>query len=499
MPVTRSGRTDYTYVAPTRNRPAGETPPENPATPETSPQSLRGRAPPGVPGQHRPSGSGSPGAQSSARVRPRTQLPSRETRAQASSSSSAARSAMIDAMFENYRTGVYTRPGAERNALGEARDDIEADMDFATLCSALEVGVPARVRAAISLIADGTAGPDEFFHAHSEGSGQTSVIDSLLQMYASPHRPDLSQFQEGLAPTRFERLSSDIDCLQQLLTACAQSPHPEIQEAARRHEVAPAHMLIQRAASMSQEYLAEAINLVAPMLDALLEKLEQGDEVPHISSVAQALDEGLTSAATHPDAREIYHSYGLRVMEHQPDSPEKAEQAVRFVQSAQLLPRALQQGAFRDAFDLIAQIPQGILDPQGRMGAESHPLAQCAHVLAGLHRDVFAGSAIALLRACKGVAENIRLRPSICRSIAQIVLQPEHDTGEVPFAGLPDGDKMPLFLQMLDASVHQNRHQSGGAAQWGTQMLQHLPPSERREAGDMLLEAELGHVPMGGF
>jgi hypothetical protein len=328
MPVTRSGRTDYSYVDPQRTRRSGETPPGDPAAPETSPQSLRGRTPPGVPGQHRPSRSDAPRAESSARGHVRSQLPSRAAPAQAGSSSSAERTAV----FENSRTGAYTRPGAARDEIDEARDDIEADLDFATMCSALEVGVPARVAAAISLVADGTVGPGEFFHPHPVAGGQTCVIDNLLGMYASSYRPDLSQFQEGLAPTRIERLSGDMDCLRRLLTACTQSPHPEIRDAARHYDVARTHVFVQRAASMPQEHHAEAINLVEPMLHELMNKLAQGN-APPVSDLAQALWEGFC-AATHPDVRQTYHSYGLMVMAHQPASPEKAARAVEFVQAA---------------------------------------------------------------------------------------------------------------------------------------------------------------------
>jgi hypothetical protein len=338
MPVTRSGRTDYTYAAPTRNRLAGETPPGDPAAPETSPQSLRGRAPPGVPGQHRPSRSASPGAESSARVRARTPLPTRAAPAEAGSSSSAPRA-------------------AAGNAIDEARADIRADMDFVTVCSALEVGVPARVSAAISLVADGTVGPGDFFHAHSGASGQVCVIDNLIDLYGSPHRPDLSRFQEGLAPTRVERLSGDVDCLRQLLAACAQSPHPEIQDAARRYEVAPACMFIRRAASMPQEHHAEAINLVAPMLGELLHKLAQGHAVPQISTVAKELKDGL-NAAIHPDACQTYHSYGLRILAHQPVSAERTASAFVFLNLARLLPQEHQQDAVDAARQLLREMPR---------------------------------------------------------------------------------------------------------------------------------------------
>jgi hypothetical protein len=346
MPVTRSGRTDYTYAAPTRNRPAGETPPGDPAAPETSPQSPRGRAPPGVPGQHRPPRSDSSGGESSARVRSRSPLPTRAAPAEAGSSSSAPRA-------------------AAGNPIDEARADIAADMDFVTVCSALEVGVPARVSAAISLVADGTVGPGEFFHAHAEADGQVCVVDNLLEMYASPHRPDLSQFQERLAPTRIERLSGDIDCMRQLLAACAQSPHPEIQDAARRNEVAPACMFIQRAASMPREHHAEAINLVAPMLDELLQKLAQGNAVPGISDLAQALWEGL-GAATHPDARQTYHSYGLRFLAHQPASPEREVRTLGFVHSAQMLPQEHQQDAIDTALQLLVEMRRHAHGPAPR-------------------------------------------------------------------------------------------------------------------------------------
>jgi hypothetical protein len=480
MPVTRSGRTNYTYVDPHGTRPAGETPPGDPAAPETSPQSPRGRAPPGVPGQRRPSRSASPGAESSARVRSRSALPTRAAPAEAGSSSSAPRA-------------------AAGNAIDEARADIRANMDFVTVCSALEVGVPARVSAAISLIADGTVGPGDFFHAHAEGGRSASVIRNLIDVYGSPHRPDLSRFQEGLAPTRLERLSGDIDCLRQLLAACAHSPHPEIQDAARRYEAAPACFFLHRIASMPREHHAEAINLVAPMLDELLHKLAQGHAVPRISAVVQALEGGHWNAAIHPDVRQACYSYGLRILAHQPASPEKAKQAVGFVLAARLVPPEHQQDAIKTALQLIVEIPQDVLDPQARRDELSHPLTECAYALEGVHDDVFGKSAIDLLRASKGIAEDIDLQFVICKAVGEVALSPGRDSGQVPFARLHEGDKVRLFLEMLGASIHPRLHQMGDARTWGPQMLPYLPQSVQQEAGVLLRLAENGRSPLMGF
>lgn len=74
----------------------------------------------------------------------------------------------------------------------EARRQIEADLSFATLASTIEVGVPARTRAAISLIADGTVGP-EFFEKHPTTNEKISLIENVLAAYANK-RPDLSMF-----------------------------------------------------------------------------------------------------------------------------------------------------------------------------------------------------------------------------------------------------------------------------------------------------------------
>jgi hypothetical protein len=462
MPVTRSGRT----------RPAGETPPGDPAAPETSPQSPRGRAPPGVPGQRRPSRSASPRAESSVRVRARSPLPTRAALAEAGSFS----------LFPQAAAG---------NAIDEARADIRADMDFVTVCSALEVGVPARVSAAISLVADGTVGPGDFFHAHAEGGRRACVIDSLRDVYGSPHRPDLSRFQEGLAPTSVERLSGDIDCLRQLLAACAQSPHPEIQDVARRYEFVPAHLFVQRAALMPQEHHAEAVNLVAPMLDELLHKLAQGHAVPQISAVADELGEAL-SAETHPDARQAFHSYGLQFLAHQPDSPEKAARAVGFVRTAQLLPREHQQDAIKTALQLLVGIPR---EARGPYDTLRESLTLCAMHLVGLHNDVFGKSAIDLLEASRGSPDDfVSQRAEICKAVAHVALL-THETGEPRFARLPDDDKADLFSELLYASVHRGIYQTGDADRWGPQMLPHLPQRMQRQAGEMLRRAKAGRLP----
>jgi len=209
------------------------------------------------------------------------------------------------------------------SAFDEARTDIKQNLDFATLCSALETGVPTRVSAAISLIADGTVTPNEFFHPDPVTGKQRCVIDSLLEMYASPRRPDLSrfsdlsQFPERLAPTEIERLSSDINCLQQLLVACKQSPHPKIQNVASDYEVPSACMFMRRVASMPSEHQAEAINLVTPMLDDLLSKVGHENAMGQGSDMLTAL-RSQVDADIHPAARATYLSYALKFSVNRP-------------------------------------------------------------------------------------------------------------------------------------------------------------------------------------
>lgn len=346
------------------------------------------------------------------------------------------------------------------------------------------------------MIADGTVRPADFFHAGLARNERLSVVGNLLGVYASPTRPDLSGFQEGLAtPAEIERLSGDIHCCRQLLAACLQSPHEEIVRAADTDaEIEATCVFIERAASLPSALHVEGIDLVVPMMDKLLQDRAMGPHpvVDH-GYVVDALHERLTGAL-HLDARRTYHSYALKFIAGWPASPDKAVDAEKFVLAAAMLAAEHQRQAFSDAFQMVVGIPRADPDPVARTEVLARS-TMCTHALRLLHVAAFGQSAVDVLRASDTVADG-PIRMEICKAVAQVALDPRPDTGEVRFASLSEADKVDLFLELLDGSLGR-WYRAGG--QWGSRMLPHLPHGVQRQAADLLMLAERGQRPMQGY
>lgn len=435
----------------------------------------------GLPRKKRPA-SGTPSEEGASRTRRRVSLPV--------TSSSAGK----NTDRENSR--VETSP------IDKARDEIKNDLDFATLGAALHAGVPARVQAVISLIADGTVSSEHFFHEDAKTGERHSVIDDLLELYRSWHRPDLSRFPEEQTPlSRAEQLASDIDCFKGLLSASQnERAHPEIQDAAKSDDymVDAARLFIDRAASLPAQDHADAFKLLGPMLDEVLEKPAH-ETKPRIDDLMATLDRVYT-VRLHPDARQFCHSYSLKFAAQQPPSQEAIEQAESLVQSAALLPVEHQQTAYKTAVELITKMPQAAFDHMAQIDGLSHPLRACAHSLWGLDDKVFGKAAVDLIDASQNQLPGHQF--VVLKSIHEIYSHRGGET-EMRFARLPGADRINLFLSMLDASrLSGGNDMVGDSVQpmhWGRSMLPHLPESVQSLAETMLRRAEAGHTPTVSF
>lgn len=396
-------------------------------------------------------------------------------------------------------TGPSSEPAAlttgdPASPLAEARENIKKDLAFIPLCASLvaarEFNAALEMKATISLVADGTVSAAEFFGTNPFTGARESMFSHLGEMLDSPDRPNF----DG---TEVQQFAADIACFRALMAACKdERAHPEIQNEARSYEPTVPGYFTLRAASLQPEHHAESIKLVEPMLDALLQTAAQGKA--EIDDVMQDLDRVFTNRL-HPDARKTIASYRHKFMALMPASTQKVDTAVDLVCSAGLLPERHQQGFVRAALQTIAEMPNSALSHQAQVDTEFHPFTECAYGLSGLHDNVFGKSAIDLLEATSGVAEELHLEQEVCKLIGQFALMERPATGQNRFASLPDEDKVHLFLAMLDASLSYSMYQMGGARHWGPKMVPHLPQSVRQQATDLLNLANQGSSPMLGF
>lgn len=114
-----------------------------------------------------------------------------------------------------------------------ARASLEQDLDETTLLPVFLGRVPAKIQAAIDMIADGTITSEHFFHDHpfrtvfdlatSEQNPQiVSLLDDLIETYKGS-LPDLSPFAEGQFRSSEQpegQLLDDFDILGTVLSAC---------------------------------------------------------------------------------------------------------------------------------------------------------------------------------------------------------------------------------------------------------------------------------------
>lgn len=391
---------------------------------------------------------------------------------------------------------------AEASPVDQARAEIARDLDFATLCAALHTGLPAKIQAVLSLIADGTVKPEHFFHDESAPTERDrSIIDDLLALYnKNSRRPDLSRFIEGWgqkAQSDVERLSSDMACFRALLAACQdERAHPDIKDAATRYDyiLAAACTFIHRAAPLTEKLRADPINLVEPMLCELLDRLSQRVRIAQsalegggedIQDLSEALCDILTESL-HPDTRQIFHRYGVEFAAHLACSPTKIDCALALVSKASLVPKEQQRDAFKTAVNLIAESSRAAFNDDN----EQHDsLIDCAYLLAELHDDVMGKAAVDLIDAAN-IGQNVSLE--LLETIYERAVSSVNPrTGEMRFASLPEADRERLFLAMLDG----HRLDPEGDLEWCRSMLSHLPQGAQAAATEMLRRAESGDAP----
>lgn len=135
--------------------------------------------------------------------------------------------------------------------LATAREDLEQNLDEATLLPIFLGRAPARMRAAMAMIEDGVVTAEHFFHDHpflteiDQATGKqipqnVSLLDDLIKAYKGG-LPNLSPFVEGEYVTALqpdEQILKYRGVLDSLLLACrSDSAHPSIRQSANDPEL----------------------------------------------------------------------------------------------------------------------------------------------------------------------------------------------------------------------------------------------------------------------
>ncbi|KAJ6192072.1 hypothetical protein J3E72DRAFT_273729 [Bipolaris maydis] len=120
-----------------------------------------------------------------------------------------------------------------RREIATARKRLEQDLDDSTLLPTFLAQDPARMQAAMEMIADGTINPKHFFHTHpyrvvidpvtgEQNPQLVSLLDDLIEAYEGS-LPNLSRFAEGQSRNSQqpeEKLVGDFEILGAVISAC---------------------------------------------------------------------------------------------------------------------------------------------------------------------------------------------------------------------------------------------------------------------------------------